>query len=104
MTTNLEVDNTFISFRIGTSDQANTLPFRLFLNLENSPQLQSLKFRLSAYNGANIPALFHVVNNHSPPTRCLKTNKKLDLIERFRSIRKNKRYASNYLLLLSLLL
>ena len=54
-TANLNVNNTFISFKIDTGAQANILPFRMFLNLQNGPKLQPSEFRLSAYNGTNIP-------------------------------------------------
>ena len=69
----------------------------MFLNLQNCPKLQPSKFRLSTYNGTNIPVkgccilrvthsttcipvLFHVVDNDSPSIFGLKTSKTLDLI------------------------
>ena len=93
----LEVKNTLISFKIDTGAQANVMPFRVFLNLQNRPKLQPSKFRLSAYNGTNIPVkgccilrithgittiplLFHVVDNDYPSILVLKTSKNLDLI------------------------
>ena len=48
-------NNTLISFKIDTGAQANVMLFRVFLNLQNRPKLQPFKFRLSAYNGTNIP-------------------------------------------------
>ena len=42
----LEVKNTLISFKIDTDAQANVMPFRVFLNLQNRPKLQPSKFRL----------------------------------------------------------
>ena len=69
----------------------------MFLNLQNGPKLQPSKYRLSAYNGTNIPVkvcfnlrithditsipvLLHVVDNDFPPILGLKTSKNLDLI------------------------
>ena len=52
---NLNVNNTFISFKIDTGAQANILLFRMFLNLKNGPKLQPSEFWLSTYNGTNIP-------------------------------------------------
>ena len=37
LTANLEVNNTFVSFKIDTGIQANILPFLLFFNLQNCP-------------------------------------------------------------------
>ena len=96
-TTDLDVNNTLISFKIDTGAQAKVMPFRVFFNLQNRPKLQPSKFRLSAYNGTNIPVkgchilhithgitsipvLFHFVDNDSPFIRGLKTSKNLDLI------------------------
>ena len=79
----MEVNNRHISFKMVTGAQANILPFQVFLNLQNHPKIQTSKFRLSAYNGTNIPVkgccilrvthgvtsisvLFHVVDNDSP--------------------------------------
>ena len=72
------------------------MPFRVFLNLQNLPKLQPSKFRLSAYNGTNIPVkgccilhithgittilvLFHVVDD-SLSILGLKTSKNLNLM------------------------
>ena len=102
-TAHLEVNSTLISFKIDTDAEANVMLFRVFLNLQNYPKLQPSKFRLSAYNGTNIPVkgccvlcithsitstplLFHVVENDSPSVLGLKTIKNLDLIRRIMKI------------------
>ena len=109
--TDLKVNNTLISFRIYTGAQANILPFRMFLNLQNRPKLQPSKFRLSAYNETNIPVkgycilgvthgvtsikvLFHAVDNDSPSILGFKISKNVDLIGR---ITKINRYVPDYL-------
>ena len=98
-TADLEGNNTLISFKIDTGAQVNILPFRVFLNLQNCPNLQPSKFRLSAYNGTNIPVkgccilcithgitsilvLFHVLDNDSSPILGFQTSQNLDLIRR----------------------
>ena len=83
----------------------------MFLNLQNRLKLQPSMFRISAYNGINIPVegcctlciaycitsmpiLFYVADNDSPPILGLKTSKNVDWI---RSVIKISRCVPDYL-------
>ena len=55
-TANSEVNKTLISFKIDTQKcSSKYITILSVLNLQNRLKLQPSKFRLSAYNGANIP-------------------------------------------------
>ena len=107
--TSLSVNGTRVKFKVDTGSQVNIIPWAVFKQLSNKPQLNTVKTKLVSYSGDKIPVVgscqlqckerlleFFIVKTRQCPILSFQASKELDLMKVVTSIARTEDIIANF--------
>ncbi|KAL5510119.1 hypothetical protein EMCRGX_G005608 [Ephydatia muelleri] len=107
--TSLSVNGTRVKFKVDTGSQVNIIPWAVFKQLSNKPQLNTVKTKIVSYSGDKIPVVgscqlqckerfleFFIVKTRQCPILSFQASKELDLIKVVTSIARTEDIIANF--------